>query len=654
MSYNNQVQAPDAASLLALWLEEDLQSLRSQRAELDARIQRGEQRLRALQGLVPVGSDAALAGSEPQQDRMLTATFDSAALSPAAFDPATLNPTVPEPSAPDQSIAERTNVAPKRSIMSLRLETRTHNALMNGGVTSFGQLVSMKPHELRAIPGFGAGCLKDLEIALARVQVALPNSSNTSARSTSSTTVDRATASASSALAAATPVQVTTAPTANAIGTHLNDDALRTVHAINANATVLGASARGMLTRVLETESTDGATTTSGFSTPETLKQITATLALMQRAIDRPPVSILHDVALNLIGVSDADLAVTTRYLGLDGAESETLDAIGEREGVTRERIRQRVARFRQCAAEKGPLLLLVREAVSVLQRLNKPVTLHEWCAALPPWLSGTRPTDLLIVHTLESFGWIDPNSWNESAGIKFVMAGPQLEAPMQDYQSRYEAATALHYRFGAVCADDLRQALDITEAAAAGALSADARWTAKGNGWFMRANTAQSWIAKRIIEVLNGVRAIAIEPLYQSLKRVATHKFLEQGCRMPSRALLARLVQELRSEGVRFDIVHEIASLDTPVRDTDLSGTTQAILKAFDTNHRALTGAELASKFGEAGLSEASAQVALSTSPLVTRLERGIYGLVGRQADIRDIAGARLRREAGSLVANE
>ncbi|MEP6832988.1 MAG: DNA-directed RNA polymerase subunit alpha C-terminal domain-containing protein [Gemmatimonas sp.] len=586
-SYDNQVQAPDAASLLAIWLEEDLQSLRSQREELDARILRIEQRLSILHDRETPRSDAEVGGSAlvASQSPVVTAT-----------------------------------VVPRRSIMSLRLETRTHNALTKAGVASFAQLVGMTAEELRALPGFGAGCLQDLEGALERVHVTLPRSSDNLA--------------------------------ANAILKHLDEDALRTIHTLNTNETLLSASARALLTHALEAEFTNVATA-SGFTTPELLKQITATLVLLQRASEQKPVSLLPDIALNLIGVSDSDLAVTTRYLGLDGTEPETLEAIGEREGVTRERIRQRVTRFRQSAAERRPLLLLVREAVGVLQRLNKPVTMPEWCAALPSWLSGTRPADLLLIQTLESFGWVDANSWHESSGITFVMAGAKVTAPIEDYQSRYEEAIALHYRFGVICADDLRQVLDITEAAADGALRADERWSATGNGWFLRTTVAQSWIARRVVEVLNGVKSVAIEPLYQSIKRIATHKFLEQGCRMPSRSLLIKLVQELRFDGVRFDIVHEIASVDAPVHDRELSGTTQAILQAFGQNHRALTGAEMSSKFGDAGLSEASAQVALSTSPLVTKLERGIYGLVGRHADMREIASARLRREAGTLVVN-
>ncbi|MEO7999152.1 MAG: hypothetical protein ABI852_16985, partial [Gemmatimonadaceae bacterium] len=208
-------------------------------------------------------------------------------------------------------------------------------------------------------------------------------------------------------------------------------------------------------------------------------------------------------------------------------------------------------------------------------------------------------------------------------------------------------------YRFGVIRAEALGASLGIMHVAAEAALRADDRWTSTGNGWFMRANVTQSWIARRIIEVLNAVRSIAIEPLFQSLKRVATKKFIEQGCQMPTRGLLVKFVQELRAEGVRFDIVLEIASVDAPVHDRESSGTTQSILKTFDAQHRALTGSEVASKFESFGMSFASAQLALSSSPLITRLERGIYGLVGRHADTRDIANARLRREAGKLVAS-
>jgi|GEM_PF-2348136 len=66
------------------------------------------------------------------------------------------------------------------------------------------------------------------------------------------------------------------------------------------------------------------------------------------------------------------------------------------------------------------------------------------------------------------------------------------------------------------------------------------------------------------------------------------------------------------------------------------------------------LSAAEIGAALQATGISEASATAARSSSPLLTRLERGVYGLVGRPADLREIASARVRREAAKEQGGE
>ena len=446
MSYNNQVETPDATTLLALWLEEDLESLRRDRLELDARIQRAEHRLSILRG----SGSRQMDGATPTGDSAVASLQDSIAASVMAEAPSQAAPQAPTHTSAEASAtapAPSPPTSPRRSIISLGLETRTYNALIKAGFTSFAQLMSMSRGEFRALQGFGAGCVTDLEAALARVNLTLPAKSQNAA--------------------------------------------------------------------------------------------------------------------------TNAEDAATTPAPSAPGDAPQSL-----------------------------------------------------------------RPDN------------VPPDSAAPEAPRTEIAATPATATPPQ-----YETTIALHYRFGALRAESVRDALGITDTAALDLLKADTRFTAHSGGWFVRTPIEQSWIARRIIEILNGVRSIAIEPLYQAIRRVAAHKFLEHGRNMPSRSLLGIIVQELRTEGVRFDIIREIASVDAPTSDRELSGATQAILKAFDAHHRALTSAEMIPAFLEMGLTEASSHVALSTSPLVHRLERGIYGLVGRQADTRDIGLARLRRETGKLV---
>ncbi|MGV3710402.1 MAG: DNA-directed RNA polymerase subunit alpha C-terminal domain-containing protein [Gemmatimonas sp.] len=437
---NNRADAVDAASLLSAWLEEDLAALKSQRTELDTRIARAEQRLQMLRERQGAGNPhRTISTSDPQPT---TSTRTDAAPTSA--------PTTP------------TYDGPRRSIMSLGLENRTYNALVKHGITSFAQLVNTPRGELRNLQGFGAGSLADLEAALARVDITLPD----------------------------------------------------------------------------------------------------------------------------------------------NGAKSPTPAA-----PAVAPRIEARVESRVEPRAESRTESL--------------------------PWMNGYSNKVATPAVT--------PHAETDTDEAEAEAEPSTGETPS------YEDATALHHKFGVLRLEDIRDTLGITDIAALDLLKADTRWTAHGGGWYVRTPVEQSWIARRVIEILSAVKSIAIEPLYQAVKRIAANKFLEQGCHMPTRSLLAKMVQELVVEGVRFDIIKEIASMPAPTGE--LSGSTRAILNAFGTGHRAITNAEILPHFLEVGMTEGSANVAISTSPLITKLERGIYGLVGRHADMRDIASARLRREAGKII---
>ncbi|MEP6780007.1 MAG: DNA-directed RNA polymerase subunit alpha C-terminal domain-containing protein [Gemmatimonadaceae bacterium] len=210
-----------------------------------------------------------------------------------------------------------------------------------------------------------------------------------------------------------------------------------------------------------------------------------------------------------------------------------------------------------------------------------------------------------------------------------------------------YDSVTIIPYQFGVIHAEDLQKMMKVSETDSKEMLRGDSRWVDANGGWYVRDRMPQSWIARRILEVLNAVKRVRVEALHQSIKRIAARKYTDEGWRMPSRALLGRIVESLRSEGVHFDIVHEMAHVDGTLEIREMSGTSRAVLQAFGANFRALSGADISAAIQASGMSEASANVALSTSPLVIKLERGIYGLVGRTATLRDIANARIKPAA-------
>ena len=422
------VTQPTNFGALLQWFEEDLDALRRQRADMDARLGTLEARIAALRVSVSQATEAPFA---PTPAVRTAAPAEPSVQSASVVSPVVVHreATVVAESA---ALPQSAPTVERRSIISLSLQPRTYNSLMNGAVRSFTQLIAMTPAELLKLPRFGAHSLSDLQRALARVGVSLPGDRWSSA-------------------------------------------------------------------------------------------------------------------------------APATHRAELDNSSANSA-------------------------------LLLQRS---------------------------------------------DDNAVDQSRGN--VPAG-------------YDDITALPFKFGAVHVEDLQKALGVDEVTSRNLLDHDERWTAASGGWYARSNMKQSWISRRIVEVLNAVKSINIEPLYQSIKRIATPRFTKEGWRMPSRTLLVRMVEDLRGDGVHFDVVHEIARIDAPIESREMSGTSKAVLEVFGATQRALSGAALSVAIQKSGMSLASAQLALSSSPLVIKLERGIYGLVGRTATMRDIANARAKPETSSV----
>lgn len=634
----------DVVSLLVTWIDADLLALRDEHSRILRRMTTLVERRDALLGRSPSGS-AGGRGERPLSER-----------ADAARDGA-------------EGRADGLPGAGGGGLSHLGLSRRIGNALTQAGIKSVADLARLTPEELRQTRGIGVEATRLVADALARLGMSLAVAEGASdaavesqtpgspmhgasagdgvreAFATPSDNDEDGNSALSSADAHVEAVAVAEAPSANGPISELlpdwRDDVLvrlRNHPAILPSATIDAFEALIATDRAVVSEQ-------SGYDVARLAAQMALSATQLRESLEGNGIALGDEVRQALRGISDRDLEAVERRYGFNGATPETLDEIGSAGGVTRERVRQRVVRFVASARDRHPPLFFSRQAIAVLQRLGRPVTLIEWASALPASMGSTSAQELLMLRELEGWGWLEPNSWVERDGVSIVAAGPGRDDEAVAFFDRFVDTTALPFQLGAVRVADAESALGLGEAAVRALLLADEeRWTPAPNGWFVRTALEKSFLLRRARLIAVAIGDTRLEDVYQSLKRIVTDKYAQVGWRMPPRALFVRMLQAAEVDGMSVDTVHEMLRASDELRSEGVSATTQALVNAFGADRRALTAGELAFEVQQSGLSTATATVAAKSSPVVVKYERGVYGLVGRPATRQDIEQARAR----------
>lgn len=340
--------------------------------------------------------------------------------------------------------------------------------------------------------------------------------------------------------------------------------------------------------------------------------------------------------AISLFG--DRDARVARALIGVEDSHMPTLEEVGLKEGVSRERIRQVFSRFRARAISWRPPLASLHLLQSAIDRAGRVVTEFELQAALPAGVLSTVE-ELRVLDGLLRLGWLRGITATRFAGVRVHTAGdlPALEAMVTGVRRKAQRSLK---RWGAV---DLAEYEDLVGDDGPGLVYSLMlqRPFDLIEGWALLREPQATVMADRVRRVAD------VTP---TLSQVRLRRALRKAFRAlpPDPVWMAALQRDI--PGARFD-KDETVSLPKESLSR-LSGSELLAQRLLQEQGGATTLRTLQRLFVREGMSAASAGVVFSRSPVLERFAPGVVGLVGGSVDAARIVELRKELKKDSVRA--
>jgi hypothetical protein len=331
------------------------------------------------------------------------------------------------------------------------------------------------------------------------------------------------------------------------------------------------------------------------------------------------------DQVVDALVKSERNAEAVKLRLGLTGQPAMTLQAVADRMGVTRERIRQIEARFRrELRIRRRPWTPALNRALRTL-RDAAPIAWAEADELLrQERLIDDRSGVRAVVDAARLFGLRVP--FDVSDGVIFPRGSAEAATatpPMaRRLVSHWGATTVEELR--AVLAEQQRGEIDSDTARQVLAVVPGRAWLDETQDWFWIKGTSRNRLLNQIEKIMSVAGSIDIGDLRNGVGR--HHRM--KGFR-PPREVLARLCVDsglYRREGDRI-----IGGADLPDWREALGGNEAALTEILFDHGPAMRRDELERRaVDEGGMNRSSFYVYLSYSPILERFAPGVYGLRG------------------------
>lgn len=636
---------PREESLEALTrsLRAELEEMEAQVCLLESKIRNKREQLMLL---------AQVAGSSSEVSEWPLSTSDDAATEPADSD-TSLDQHESQLGACDNGGAGRPILL--EPVQSQPLSTRSLNCLRSAGIETVADLVRSTPEDLLSVRAFGAKCFDEVTTFLSShglalgthieapppgLHVAVMHSELTESRGTDDLIGEGRPASVPpgaddiiGSVGDRLPAEVRD---------HIGEAMVGARRVSEPTATSL----RGLL-RLPIAEASQRYRLDPG----AILRHTGLLIELFRRIAVGQRITFLDEVRVAIARANPDDVPFAVGYLALDGGTAATLEEVGARFSVTRERARQRVARFRTEMLKVCPPLPLCDETIRALADAESPVGLAEWRARLPDIIRPESDAALRVLRELESWGWLAPATWHLEGPVELVAHGADREGEIESLLDRYSGVTRQYLRFGAVPLLDLAASLGGTVDSARTLVRADPRWTDGGYDWLIRTDASGTRIVRQARRMITVLGPLSPAQVRYGLSRLGRHPKPGQPTVLPPVRVLRRILVQ---SGFIYDRATQQLSLgDQRARVDAPRGISAAVIAAFGDSPGAITVHELDMAVAEHGLSRASSRVATLRSPFLRRECYGVYSLLGHPPAPTEItdATARLRGEAASAL---
>jgi hypothetical protein len=339
-----------------------------------------------------------------------------------------------------------------------------------------------------------------------------------------------------------------------------------------------------------------------------------------------PPANSLENELRNILAsvTSDRDAEIAEKQLGWGGAGARTLDAVGQDYRVTRERIRQIVARTTdKVRARKFHTPYLTRALQSMLESL--PATASALAEKLQTVGISETAFDVTGIKTAcevlgHEFGLIAL-----SVGGRKLYAKPHNAEKIAEFYRLLRRLTSRGgcANFDALC-DELKFAADERQnfriIATLGGLG---EWLDREQTWLFAPGVSRNRLFNLISKVLSVTPSLFVSELKRAVSR---SRRLEV---VPPAAIIASLVVRLGLGMIEDDRVTAAPGLPNTIEP---AGTEAIFVNVMRKNGPILAWDRFQELCLAEGMNPITFGIYLSGSPIIARVARGIYSLVGAE----------------------
>lgn len=501
----------------------------------------------------------------------------------------------------------------------LKLEIRTFNALAGAGFAKRPDWLGRTTiGSLRHVKGLGAKSLVDLLVSVEATRSELPDSRQPRGRDTKCTPADsqaelfedafREKARRLSRLEGAQEIR--------------SDDprlarALRALGSIGPNAREMGEQiANGPARRKRAAEKLEKALDT-------VLAKVGGIAGFT-----------LDDELLDLANIGgpmgERNAAMIAAYEGWDGTWDTTLETVGERYELTRERVRQIVERARKRLADKKPFAPALDRALDAVS------------AALPASADaiekelvkvGACSKRVRLEGLLTAADWFGRPATFEIVGkgrarLVVPVGGSEVLTRLLREARRsteHSGATTITELAATVTGAD-GEALDEDFVERIAELHPDLSWLDRDTGWLWLPATPRNRLVNQMRKALSVCEWL---PLRELRAAAARHHRMEGFA--PPRRVLLELCRQLAEFTVEGDRVRALPPLDWR---NELVGVERNIAQVLSTHGPILAVKELERRCEAAGVNRNSFWIHLGYSPIITRYAREVYGFPGAEVE--------------------
>jgi hypothetical protein len=355
---------------------------------------------------------------------------------------------------------------------------------------------------------------------------------------------------------------------------------------------------------------------------------------------ERGESTLLADLADAMAVFGERDGRIAQRLVGVGDEPPLTLEAVGAREGVTRERIRQIYKRFIGRAASWTPPALSLFLLQRAVDHAGRYVTAYELSGTLPAGVLSS-PRDLQVIDGLLEIRWLKGLVPSKTIGV-WVRDLVDVESLEECIRRLRRRANRSLRRWGAL---DIAEYEDLVRDDGPGFVY---HFVLRGRpfdmvgAWIVLREPQTSIFADRTQRISEVVSAISFQRLRKAVKK--SLRTLP-----PDDVLVTCLLRDVAGIGIDNN------NICFGTRASARLSRSEVLAQQIVSEHGGATTLKtLQREFVRRGMSAASAGVAYSRSPILERIRYGVVGVVGTTVDAAKIQEVRrqLKREASrSLV---